>query len=246
MGTFAATALLSGLTALLSVIFAVLLDLLLKGQILAADLVIGAVIPLLIAPWVLYLLVSLVHTLDDRETKLAVLAGEDPLTGALNRRSVLERAEHAFRMAERYQRPITVLMIDVDHFKQVNDDYGHKVGDSALLQVAQGLRLSMRNVDILGRYGGEEFVIVLPETAASAALDVAERLRRMISDYPLTVHDEHTIRITISVGVADHTSGVQNIFELVDRADQALYRAKRAGRDRCEIFDPTHPPFHPE
>jgi len=155
------------------------------------------------------------------------LAITDGLTDTYNRRHFFELAENEFNRARRFQHPVSAIMFDVDHFKQINDTYGHAIGDQVLRVVAERCRESIRDIDILGRYGGEEFAIILPATDLSGALSVAERLRRSIADVPIPT-ERDDVTITISLGVA---SNAQDVAALVNRADAAMYAAKQAGRN---------------
>jgi len=160
------------------------------------------------------------------------LAITDGLTGTYNRRHFFELAEHELNRASRFGHPVSAILLDVDHFKQVNDTYGHAAGDQVLRVLAERCGESIRDIDILGRYGGEEFAIILPATDLSGARNVAERLRQCISDVPVLT-DRGDITITISVGVA---SNDQDVAALLNRADAAMYAAKQAGRNRVAVF----------
>ncbi|MGQ9481016.1 diguanylate cyclase [Chloroflexus sp.] len=163
-------------------------------------------------------------------TREAELARIDWLTGVYNRSHFYELARHEFAIATRYERPLTVCMLDIDHFKQINDRYGHLIGDQVLRAVAQTVAHQIRTADSIGRFGGEEFILLLPNTNLPAALTLAERLRVTIAD--LQVHtDRGIITATISVGVAERRPADTTIERLIDRADQALYAAKRQGRN---------------
>lgn len=154
----------------------------------------------------------------------------DWLTGVYNRSHFYELARHEFAIATRYERPLTMCMLDVDHFKQINDRYGHLVGDQVLRAVAQTVAHQIRTADSIGRFGGEEFILLLPNTNLPSALTLAERLRVTIAD--LQVHtDRGIVTATISVGVAERQSTDTTIERLIDRADRALYAAKRQGRN---------------
>jgi diguanylate cyclase (GGDEF)-like protein len=126
----------------------------------------------------------------------------------------------------------------LDHFKQVNDNYGHQIGDIVLQQVAQRLRRILRRTDFLARYGGEEFIVLAPQTPADRALILAERLRQVIAESPIPVADNFQIHITISIGVAVFPNHAQNESELIGAADSALYKAKQMGRNRVCMFEP--------
>lgn len=165
--------------------------------------------------------------------ELQRLATTDPLTGVHNVRRFFELAKVEFDRSLRYRSPLSAIMLDLDRFKLVNDTFGHAAGDEALRMVAAYSRNTLRSMDIFGRYGGEEFVILLPETRLDAAVVVAERLRQQIESAILDT-DEGLIRVTISLGVAELDQETPRVETLVRRADQALYRAKQAGRNRTE------------
>ena len=164
------------------------------------------------------------------------LAITDPLTGLANHRQFYDQLEREFRRAQRYQRPLTLLMLDLDRFKVFNDRHGHLAGDQALRETADVLRQNARSVDILARYGGEEFAIILPETDMARGAAHAERIRAAVASHGFLSQEtglEH--RVTVSIGVAALSPTLQRIEELVHDADQALYRAKAGGRNRLEL-----------
>ena len=163
------------------------------------------------------------------------LAITDGLTGLYNRRHFLELAEHEFQRARRYRRPLAAIMFDIDHFKHVNDTYSHAVGDQVLQALATHCRDSLREIDFIGRYGGEEFAVLLPETDILAAKAVAERLRRCMAENPVHT-DQGPITVTISLGVATITDDCPDLAKLLDRTDVALYAAKSSGRNRIMQF----------
>ncbi len=178
------------------------------------------------------LVVNLVSHWRDRERRLEELAKTDPLTCLYNRRFFMELFERELEKARRYNQPLSCVMVDLDHFKQINDRHGHLAGDQVLVSAARAMKAGVRTTDLLARYGGEEFVIVLPLTDAAGAQELAERCRRLILDSPV-IHDKATIRVTASMGVATFPrDGVQTVDDLLSLADEALYRAKAAGRDR--------------
>jgi diguanylate cyclase (GGDEF)-like protein len=167
--------------------------------------------------------------------RLRALARTDELTRVRNRRGLRSALLREFRRAERYGGALTVMAFDVDRFKSVNDVYGHGVGDRVLYAVAQALKRAVREVDVVGRIGGEEFVVLAPETAGREALALAERLRREVAQRVVTTPTGHSVTVTVSCGVATQTElGARTPDELLALADAALYRAKAAGRDRCE------------
>jgi diguanylate cyclase (GGDEF)-like protein len=167
--------------------------------------------------------------LSDDLGRLAML---DPLTGACNRRTLATRATEAIDAARRAQRPLALLAIDVDHFKQINDAWGHETGDEALVALVGRMRESLGKKALLSRVGGEEFAVLLRDTGEEAALEVAERMRRHIAASPLAL-GPHALRVNVSIGVAATSHAVANLRDLLRNADRALYAAKHAGRDRC-------------
>ncbi len=163
------------------------------------------------------------------------MALTDPLTGLYNRRGLFELGRVEFARALRTGRPFSAIMVDLDHFKRINDRYGHFVGDKVLQEAARRAKKSVREVDFIGRYGGEETIILLPETDLQAAIEVAERLRRAISGAPMKIADDLEPNVTASLGVAQRDENTLTIETLIARADQAMYIAKHKGRDRVAI-----------
>ncbi|WP_322497122.1 diguanylate cyclase [Chloroflexus sp.] len=160
----------------------------------------------------------------------AELARIDWLTGVYNRSHFYELATHEFAIATRYDQPLAICMLDVDHFKQINDRYGHLIGDQVLCTVAQTAARQIRAADCIGRFGGEEFILLLPNTDISSGLMLAERLRASIAALRIQT-EKGEITVTISLGVAGRQPADAVIERLIDRADQALYAAKRQGRN---------------
>jgi diguanylate cyclase (GGDEF)-like protein len=165
------------------------------------------------------------------------LAITDVLTGVYNRRGFFELGRHEVARAHRFARPLSLIMFDLDHFKQVNDTYGHGAGDEVLAQVAARCRAVTRQVEVLGRYGGEEFVVLLPETAAAGAYLVGERLRLIVSATPIDTR-AGPVEITISFGVAALAPEMADLESLLEGADRLLYQAKEAGRNRGMVGAP--------
>ncbi|HEX2667457.1 MAG TPA: diguanylate cyclase [Gammaproteobacteria bacterium] len=159
------------------------------------------------------------------------LATTDGLTRLYNRRHFMERAESEFERSHRYRRELSVFLIDADHFKAINDTHGHDAGDRVLRLLAATCRQGLRQLDVLGRYGGEELVVLLPETPAGLALETAERLRRSIEQLRVPALDGE-IHLSVSIGVATATSDTESVAALINQADRALYEAKRGGRNR--------------
>ncbi len=170
--------------------------------------------------------------------EVQTLATTDPLTGLFNRRHFFELAYHELDRARRTRYPVSVIMLDVDHFKQVNDLHGHLIGDQVLQGVAAGCRKFLRAGDVLGRYGGEEFIILLPDTTLDQAAQVAERLRRNLSVMTIENANEQ-ISVTISLGIAtlDGAKDDLGLDMLLSHADQALYTAKQSGRNRVVCWE---------
>ncbi len=161
-------------------------------------------------------------------------ATQDGLTGLFNRRHFLACAEHEIRRHQRTERPLAFLMLDIDHFKLVNDRHGHPTGDRALQAVAEACVETVRGADRVGRLGGEEFALLLPETPLNEARLVAERVRRRVADITLLTNNGQPVPLRVSIGVSLLRLPTDTIDALILRADQALYRAKHLGRDRVE------------
>ncbi|HSM25720.1 MAG TPA: GGDEF domain-containing protein [Anaerolineaceae bacterium] len=159
--------------------------------------------------------------------KLAVL---DPLTGLLNRRGFAELAEREIDRAHRFKHSLSLLFLDLDHFKKINDEHGHLVGDQILVGIANRCKNILRSVDLTCRYGGEEFLILLVETNLEDAVEIAKRINNVIKLYPFMT-DIGPINLTISIGVARFEKHMHNIDAIIQNADTALYKAKSAGRD---------------
>ncbi len=173
----------------------------------------------------------LVQTITERDKELERLATTDVLTGVISRRHFYDLGEMEVQRSRRYKRPAAAMMLDIDLFKQVNDTHGHNIGDEVLRIMADRLKGVLRQTDLLGRYGGEEFVVLLPETGTEMAKIVAERLRNVISHEPIATSGPG-IPLTISIGVASLGEDIQDLTGLLNRADAAMYAAKRTGRNR--------------
>lgn len=165
------------------------------------------------------------------EERLEELGRIDDLTQLLNRRSFLESAENQLQIARRYRRELSVITIDLDWFKSINDRYGHEAGDQALTYFADACREIFRKTDILGRMGGEEFAILVPETDCSAAREIIGRLQRWLKEQPF-LYDGHEIPFTLSAGLVSLEGDKQTLGNLLNRADKLLYEAKRRGRNQ--------------
>ena len=180
---------------------------------------------------------SFITDLRTAETKLVEMATQDFLTGLLNRRETFRRLDEELQRSRRLATPFSVLLLDLDHFKQVNDVHGHSAGDLVLQAVAAALRQGVRPYDLCCRYGGEEFLVILPETALEDAAGIAERLRRDIENLKITAAKETALQITASIGAAA-LLGHETIDQLIARADEAMYNAKSTGRNRVCLAEP--------
>ncbi len=173
---------------------------------------------------------TLEQKVKDRTRELELLATRDPLTNIMNRRAFYQKGEPIFRAAMRYKRNLSVIVLDIDHFKHFNDAYGHAVGDQVLVMVADCFRKNCRDSDFAARFGGEEFVLLLEEADSHSAVKFAERLRISVAELRLPDIKQ---TITASLGIACLKPETQNLDELIIRADRALYEAKHSGRNRC-------------
>jgi len=179
---------------------------------------------------------SLLMTNEQTRLELETLANRDGLTGLINRRHFIQMAENELLRAQRYQRPVTIGMADLDFFKRLNDTYGHAAGDAVLRAFAALLQDSLRASDLLCRYGGEEFAFLFPESTLAEAAALAERFRQRCADNDILLPDGHSVRITLSIGLAE--AGDNPVDLALRRADEALYQAKRQGRNRVVLAPP--------
>ena len=169
-----------------------------------------------------------------RNKSLQQMAMYDDLTGTYNRRQLIELAEREFKRALRHKTNLAVMMIDIDHFKQVNDTYGHLAGDQVLVRMTQELKTHLRTEDIAGRFGGDEFMIILPGTTPEKALDIADRIRHLVNQVGIDCAGE-VICFSVSVGISTITSATGSLLELITDADQLLYSAKSSGRNQVRV-----------
>lgn len=164
-------------------------------------------------------------------------ARTDDLTGLSNRRHFFELSEQLFSVAQRYKSAFSLFIFDIDHFKKVNDNFGHQTGDLVLKAVARIARENTRVADVIARYGGEEFIVVLPNTGIDGAFAVAENIRKNIVENTINL-DGNEVRVSVSAGIAEILTGPDSLEKLIHRADQALYEAKNAGRNCSRVFSP--------
>jgi len=169
--------------------------------------------------------------LSNMNRSLSLATRIDPMTGLGNRRAMMEMLEQEFSRANRHQRAISIIIADIDAFKRVNDAHGFNTGDDVLVEVARVLRSCVRNEDFCGRWGGEEFMFLLPETDLEGALAVANKIRESVAMTEFVIN-KPGVRLTISLGVCSHQNE-QNIFDAVTHADQALHKAKMGGGNRA-------------
>lgn len=184
------------------------------------------------------------HEAETRELALDIerlrkLSETDPLTGLLNRRAFLAAAERQVAYARRYDHGLAVVVADIDHFKQVNDTHGHAAGDAVIRAVAARLQTAARDTDLVARFGGEEFVVLLMESDVTAAASYAERARGLIAATPVPAEGGAQVQVTVSLGCTVLTAADRDVQDAIDRADDALYGAKAAGRNRVRVLLPT-------
>ncbi len=164
--------------------------------------------------------------------KLETLSSEDSLTGLQNRRMIFERIQHEIERVRRYKAELALIFCDLDYFKDINDTYGHKAGDEVLMTIADILRRSVRTSDVIGRYGGDEFLIVLPQTSLKGAQELAERIRVAVQDTRFEMTDGKSVGTTMSIGVAFYDGTETDVDTLISRIDTALYVSKRSGKNQ--------------
>jgi diguanylate cyclase (GGDEF)-like protein len=182
--------------------------------------------------------------LKDAHRQLEGLSRQDSLTMVNNRRALIETLALEFHRSRRYRHQFALLFLDVDHFKEINDRFGHTFGDQVLLHVVQLAKGMIRPPDIIGRYGGEEFVIGLVECDPAGALQIAERIRLKIAQHRF-LWEQHATTVTVSIGIAMLSSDIDQVGTFIARADEAMYQAKRRGRNRVELYAEESLPKNP-
>ncbi len=179
------------------------------------------------------------NRLKEAHAKIEEIARTDELTQLPNRRNIMERLEYEIGRAERYNSKLSVYILDIDHFKKVNDEHGHLTGDSILKEFGKILCKSMRRCDLIGRYGGEEFLGLLPEVGIEGAKQWGDRTRKIVEEMVFPALDGDSVHITISIGIARYLHHKDNSTSILTRADNALYQAKKSGRNCVCLDDPT-------
>lgn len=174
--------------------------------------------------------------LQQANAQLHTISRTDGLTGLLNRKTWQQLLDHEFKRFQRYQHKCSLIMFDIDHFKKINDGLGHPAGDEVIRHTAQAIRDNLRDSDVAGRYGGEEFAIILTDTGAEGAQVVAERLREAIAS-SVVHYEQHAMQYTVSLGIAELSTEVTSPTQWIDCADRGLYQAKNNGRNRSCLFD---------
>lgn len=180
-------------------------------------------------------LLQLVLTRTERGRRIRELVHRDGLTGVLNHATLMAELEHAIAFADRHGEPLAFLMLDLDHFKRINDTYGHMIGDQVLMHVTRVFKRTIRGSDLLGRYGGEEFGIILRKCPPANARAIAEKLRVALAEAPITLQDADPIPLHVSIGVGCFPGSGTTSTQVASAADRALYRAKSSGRNRVEM-----------
>lgn len=193
---------------------------------------IAVVVPICIAPCASYYTTSIAFRLRIANRKLRELSETDSLTNTLNRRKFMDVAERELALAERHCFPTSVVIIDFDEFKMVNDKYGHGVGDQALVQSIEVIKSVIRESDVLARFGGEEFILLLPHTAGEGAQNMTQRILQSVEQSPV-VTDSVTVNITLSAGSVTCETSSTPLGVLMSRADELLYDSKQNGRNQC-------------
>lgn len=200
---------------------------------------ISILVPIILTPPISWYIIGLLLKIDHLEVEMRKAATFDPLTGLFSRRAFLERADYTLDLATREGFKVSVLLVDLDHFKTINDSFGHTSGDKVLTTFGKAITQIIRKSDVVGRLGGEEFAFLLPNTSQCQAWEFSERLHEVINN---TVFDtgECTVQVTMSIGIVTLPTGENNIQKLLSMADKAMYHAKKNGRDQSAIYDESY------
>lgn len=209
----------------------------LHGTVTYIAIFLSIIIPLIVAPLSSWHLIGLLMKVDKLEKEMRKLASLDPLTELLNRRAFFNDANSSIHRAEQDRRVVSVIALDLDRFKAINDSYGHSAGDAVLRHFAATIRANCRTSDIIGRLGGEEFALLLPNTSAAAAYRLAQRLHLTLRQSVIS-HEHAKIGYTVSIGVISLVPRETDTIEtLLNKADRSLYLAKETGRNCTVVFD---------
>jgi diguanylate cyclase (GGDEF)-like protein len=233
-GVFRSALCITIISVLLSVVIAKLVSILTPSDSAKFNIALAIIVPSLIAPPFGYIFMDLYFELEKVREEVHALAITDELTHVFNRRYFMKLAEHELERAKRYQHALSIIIFDIDDFKKVNDNYGHLCGDAVLQELSLACRTILRQCDTFARFGGEEFILLLPETDDASTLQVANKLRRLVAEH-VVEYKGAQIQVTISVGVASCSSTMDTLDDLLNRADQALYQAKGTGKNRLEF-----------
>jgi diguanylate cyclase (GGDEF)-like protein len=224
----------TAISTLLSVVIAKMVATLLPSSSGNFNIVIAVTVPLLVAPPFGYIFIDLYFELEKVREEVHALAITDELTRVFNRRHFMKLAEHELERAKRYRHALSIIIFDIDNFKKVNDTCGHLCGDAVLRELSLACRTILRKCDTLARFGGEEFILLLPETDNANALQVANKLCQLVAGHVVEYKDAQ-IQVTISAGVTTCNPTMDTLDDLLSRADRALYQAKRLGKNRLEV-----------
>lgn len=214
----------------------VIISMVLYGKILPETMIIVVVVTLVTAPFGLYFFSTMILQLNNSEVKLRSLSISDDLTGVYNRRYFIEQADKELAKAKRYGNIFSIILLDIDNFKNINDNYGHFGGDAVIKALAQACNNHLRSTDVFARYGGEEFVFLIPESDKSDIHFFAERVRQRLESTAVTYHDRD-IHFTVSLGVKTFDVSIDSLEVMLKKADAALYEAKRSGKNCVVIYD---------
>ncbi|MDZ7856435.1 GGDEF domain-containing protein [Sphaerotilus sp.] len=236
VGVRKATAAVVGLSVVASVALTLVWHLVAGWSLQSQGMVMAALVPVPIASVCAAFTLKLILALDQAMVRLEELAMTDSLTNVRNRRCFMQAAALEFERATRHNRPMAIVLIDVDHFKRINDRHGHQVGDKALIDIARACQATLRKTDLLARFGGEEFIVLLPETGQREAVRLAERMRSAVATDVQLPDRAQVGLVTISLGAVALSRATPTLDLLIQAADQALYDAKRAGRDRVHTM----------
>lgn len=214
---------------------AALIDLAIHGEVRVEPVIFSTLITLFVAPFILYLFIGLIFQLDRSEEKLKALSIMDDLTDVYNRRYFLEQAEKEMAKAVRYGTVFSILAVDIDHFKKINDTYGHFAGDAVLRAMSNTCMNNLRTMDIFARFGGEEFMFLIPESDKIDVPAFAEKVLHALERTEV-VYEKNTIRFTVSIGVKTFDASTLSMEGLLKDAEDALFEAKRRGGNCVVIY----------